>query len=455
MLAKRFWILFGALGGVLIALVLVFSATRVYRATAQVIVNYRAPETINPQQATAFDQLSDDYLSTQMDVIRSKRIAEDAVATLMLDRLAGFAESLGWRGEGSARRFIADRISDRLLLRVASATSRVISISYSDNDPERAAKVANAVAGSYVKTMLDLQAQPARDTAEWYERRSKEVQRRLGLAQAKLTLRKQQLGVDTPDPGQPDAEASRLRELSNQLAVAQAQAAIMGARPAVGAVPDTLINPVVQNIQSEIARLEGQRQQLAMSAGPNNPDYRQLVGQLSGLRQQLAEQKGLVQQGAMAGARQAAVTAARLTADVAAAKLRVIDSSARRDDVAVLQQDVRNLQAVYDGMAARQSQLNLIGESGQANVSILDRAVPPVHPISPRGMIMVALGLLLGTTVTVAIVVMRELRDRRIYTAGDLEELLGISSLGGLRLPSKMPPLLPTNLSGLLPGPAR
>lgn len=431
---KARWIMIAILAGLLFVGAIGWAklSQPIFRATAQVIINVRAPETVGNQ--TLADQLSPDYLSTQVDVIRSERVLKTAAARLELAKDKKFLEDMEWKGKGSLDQSLVRQLSDNLSIDGGASTSRVIGVGYTANDPATAARIANAIAGAYVEISLDLQSQPAKESADWYDRRSREVQAQLAATQAKLTARQQALNISTPNQGQPNVEEARLQGLSVQLATAMAASADSRSRAGGGALPDTMVNPVIQTIQSEIAKLEGQRIQLATTAGPNNIDYRNLVAQIAGLRGQLAQQQRMVQASASTAASQAGNNVAQLEAEVAAQQRRVIESRARTDELSVLEQDVRNLQTVYDQMAARRSQLNLLGESGQSNVAILSAATPPERPTWPRTGRMAAIGLALGLLIGVVLAVVQELLDQRIRSADDFEIWLGIPSLGQLRI---------------------
>lgn len=430
---------------VLIAMLLGFVAavgwaklsTKVYRASAQVIVSVRAPETLGTQSLA--DQLSPDYLSTQLDVIQSDRVAAAVVQKLHLASNLKTAASFGWSGRaGSVEQFLAQRLKGSLRVEAGAGMSRVIAISFSSSDPQFAAAIANSFAQAYQEISLDLQAEPARATAEWYQNRVQQQQAELAAAQARVSAKQRELSVTGSNPQQPSADESRLLGLSTQLAVAQAEDAATRAR--VGSpLPASLANPVVQNLQADLARLEAQRQQLSVTAGPNNPDYRQIVSQIAGLRQQLATQRALVQNSQQQAAAQSGAAVAQLTAALAGQKRRMIDTKTDLDQVDLLQQDVKARQAVYDQMAARRSQLDLLGESEQSNVAILSPAVPPTDAIWPKTTIMAAGGALVGGLVGALAALGLGLLNQRLRGPKDFETWLGIVNLGSVRLAPPAP----------------
>ena len=420
--------------GAIVALIWAYSTVPAYEATAQLMINVRAPETLGQGGVqTMMDQVGPDYLSTQVDVIKSDRIARLVVQRLNLGSNTTFLEAMGWKGRGSIEDFLATRLGYGLKVTPGSALSRVLDISYRASSGRFAAAAANAFAQAYVDTTLDLQAQPSRDNANWYQRRLAEVQRELSVAQERLSTRQKELGISSPS-NQANPEDIRLQGISAQIANAQTADAAARSRTTGGALPAILADPVIAGLQSDLAKLESQRAQLATTAGPNNPDYKQVVGQISALEKQVAAQKARLTAGTAVAAQQAAAAVSNLSAAADAEKKRAIDARAQHDEIGVLEQDVRNLQLVYEQMAARRSQLDLMGESTQSNVAVLSPASNPEKAVWPRKGLMLIGGFFLGGVAGLILIIGRELIDQRLRASSDYEAWLAIPDLGRLRL---------------------
>jgi uncharacterized protein involved in exopolysaccharide biosynthesis len=428
---RRRFIFLGGGVGLVVGLLWTLFAQPLYQGTAQIVVNVRPPETIGPQSVA--DQLSSDYLLTQEDIIRSQRVALQVVSRMGPAVTARIAQDAGWNILAGPRDdFVASKLRAGLKIDESAVNSRVISLSYVSHDGRAAADLANAFADAYADVSVDLQADPAHRAAALYDSQMSAIQAKLRLAQSRLAKRSKELGI-TSGRDQSDADTVRLEALSAQLASAEAASASVGARTVGNALPDTLTSPVIQGMQSELARLEAQRQALSTIAGPNNPDLISINSQIAGLRKQLGQQQALIRQGAATSTVQTSSTVAQLARDVESARARVIASRSNKDEVAVLEQDVKNAQMVYDQMAARKSQLDLLSESGQSNVSILTRASAGDDPIWPRPKILVFGGALLGALISALGILLIEALDRRIRNRAELESWLGIPDLGQVR----------------------
>ncbi len=420
--------------GLLLSLLWVWSSPLIYQSTAQLLVTVRAPDmvTVAGDQNVA-SQLQPDYLATQVDVIKSDRVAVAAVKKLGIDQdPAALTQYRNAGSPGAPSMFFADRLRGSLRV-LPSASSRVISLTYASQNPQTAATVANAFADAYRDTSLALQIEPARQASSWYESSAADLRKKLDKAQEALSLRRAALGVTAPNDQAGDAEDARLGALSQQLASAQAAQAVQNARATGGALPDTMTSPVVQSLLSDISRVEAQRSQLATFAGPNNVDYQQLTNQLAKLRSELAQQKALVAQSASTSSAQSAQSTAALQAAVDTQRRRVIDSQRSRGDIASLEQDVMTLKNTYEQIVARQAQATLLGATSQTNVTLLSPATVPLRPSGLPKTFKVLVGLFGGILLGLLAAVCLEFLDQRLRRPEDAPVWLGIPNLGGVR----------------------
>lgn len=433
-LKARLWLVLGfAVAGLLAAIAAVVLARPSYTARAELLVNIRAPNSVqttgDPGLAA---QLQPDYLSTQVDVIRSDRVA--AEATKRLGLLNDPTAMRDYRKSGSnvpPELYLAGRIRGGLKV-VPSTSSRVITLQYTSTNPQAAADVANAFAQAYQAVAVDLQRDPEQQATGYYVQSVAALGKRLADAQAKLSARRAELGI-TAQADSLDADDARLNALSQQLAAAQATKAVQNARAGEGALPDTSINPVVQGLQGDIARLEAQRRQLSTFAGPNNLDYRQISNQLATLRAELTKQQAAIARATAASAAQSNASVAALQSDVANQRQRVIVSQRERGEVAALEQDVANLKATYEQLVGRQAQSMLLSQVGQANVTLLSPAVTPLAPSNLPPKLKIVTGLVLGTIIGLIVALAREFLDQRMRTPDDAAIWLEIPNLGGVR----------------------
>jgi polysaccharide biosynthesis transport protein len=426
---------FATLIGVILSLAWVLFGPSRYNAVAQVLVDVRTPVTvaINGDPGVT-PQLQPDYLATQVDVIQSNTVALAAVDALGLVRNPDAMDI--YRDSGSkddARTFFANRLLKDLRV-TPSESSRVISIAFTEPDAQLAALYANAFAEAYRSVSIDLQRQPAQQATENYRANVANLAHQLSDAQAQLSDRRAALGI-IPNADGSEAEDAKLVALSQQLAAAQATQATMNQRGAGGALPDVINSPVVQSLQVEIAKLDAQRQQLATVAGPNNVDYKQVMGQLATLRAQLAQQRALVANSAANTSGQASAAVRQLSGAVSAQRQKTMANQKARGELLALQENVDNLKSTYEALTARQAQNALLSTSNISNVTILAHADAPDKQAGLPRPALVILSAIVGLILGLGLAILSELLDHRLRVADDIPTWLGVPSLGGVRQP--------------------
>jgi chain length determinant protein EpsF len=307
----------------------------------------------------------------------------------------------------------------------------VIQLSFAGSDPRFAALIANAFAQAYVSTNLELKVEPARQTNAWYDAKIKELRGALEKSQAKLTTYQREKGLYASDE-RLDVETARLGELSSQLVAAQSQAFDSTSRQKQSndAMPEIMNSPVAQSLRADIARAEGKIADLAEKVGKNHPQYQRAQAEVETLRAKLKAEMTAATKGVTTNAKVAQQREGDLYASLAAQKARVLDLKRKRDDLTVLMHDVDNDQRAYDAALQRQNQTALEAQSTQTDIAILNPAVPPLDPSSPKILLNTILAIFLGSMLGIGLAFLMEMIDRRVRSVEDLTAALDIPVLG-------------------------
>tara|TARA_R110001583_G_scaffold149274_1_gene301236 strand:+ start:26068 stop:27441 length:1374 start_codon:yes stop_codon:yes gene_type:complete len=381
-------------------------------------------------------QMASGYMATQVDIIRSDRVAQRVVTLTGLSAVPEAREQwlAATGGVGEIEPWLGSALSKKLDVS-PSRESSVINIGFSGEDPAFVAAMANAFAQAYIDTTLELKVEPARRYAQWFDERTKGLRENLELAQNRLSSYEQENGIIAAD-GRLDTEAARLAELSSQLVMVQGQRADSQSRQGQAAsaesMPEVSQNPLISGIKSDISRREAERGQLAARLGPNHPELAKLDAELNALRQRVATEIRRVASSLGTNLRISAAREDEIAAAVEAQRARVLELKSHRDQIAVLQRDVDSAQRAYDLVAQRLAQSNLESQTQQTNVAVLTPATQPLLPAGPRKLIIIALGMLVGAILGVGAALLLELRDPRLRGTDDLTEIPGLPFLGGI-----------------------
>ena len=336
---------------------LTYLAATKYTATTSLVLNFDGRNPLDTQGTTPSAQLASTYVATQLDIIRSQKVALKVVDQLGLERKPSWREAYAATDPNPTpiREWIAQQIMENLGAEQQPNNSRVVTVSYTAFSPADAAELANAYAQAYVATALELTVEPARRNAAWFDQQLKTMRARLEDSRSKMTEMQSERGVLALDD-KLGAETARLDDISRNLV--QAQMATAAAR--------------------------------ARQLGQNHPEY----------------QAAMQQERALAG-------------QYEAQKRNILRLQAQRDGLGTLQNEVNTQEQTYESTLQTYFKSAMESQFVQTNIAILSPATPPSQPSSPNvplNMISaVALGLFLGI-VGALISEMVNPRVRRVWT---------------------------------------
>ena len=163
------------------------------------------------------------YMATQVEILRSERVASRAVKLLGVERSA--AAVAQWREETKAKisleRYFAGVLSRGLSVEPGRGSS-IINLSFTAPDPIFAQAAANAFAQAYQDVSVELRVAPARQSATFLDEQFKSLRATLEAAQTRMSKFQQTKGIVVSDERM-DQENARYNALIAQLAIAQAE----------------------------------------------------------------------------------------------------------------------------------------------------------------------------------------------------------------------------------------
>ncbi len=465
-LRARWWLVLLVLGlsvgGTLVVNLLL---PKQYTAAASVVVDFKP----DPVSAVMYGGMaSPGFMATQVDIIRSDRVAQRVVRNLKLNENPQVRAQ--WQdetdGKGSIESWLGG-VFQRQMDVVPSRESSVITISYKAPDPRFAAGLANAFMQAYIDTALELRVDPARQYSTFFENRSKEAREALERAQARLSTFQKENGIIASDE-RLDVENARLNELSSQLTTLQAISAESSSRQtqAQGAQGDRLAevlnNSIVAQLKADINRSEARLQELSTRLGDNHPQVVEARASIAELRLRLEQETRKVTGGVTVSNTINRQREGEIRASLEAQRNKVLKMKAVRDKGMIILQDVGNAQRAYDAVLQRYTQTSLEGQTTQSNLNVLTQAVAPIEPSSPRiliNTIYAAFGGMLGGLV---LALLWELLDRRVRSLDDVAATLGLPVLGVMPRPGGRPllgarrmPLMQQRIMAPLPQPTK
>ena len=430
----RKWLILGAFAVIAAAgIVITLLLPRLYTAETSLIVEMRIDPALG---ALAPALAAPSYMATQIEVLRSERVASRAVKILGVERSATAVAQ--WREATKAKipleRYYADVLERGLSVEPARASS-VINLTFTSSDPIFAQAAANAFAQAYMDVSVDLRVAPARQSASFLDDQAKALRANLEKAQATLSSFQQAKGIVVTDE-RLDQESARYNALISQLAIAQAERVDTSARQRMSGAetsPDVLQSPAIQGLKSQLATAETKLTEVSGVMGKNHPARLQLEAQIGELKRQLAAEVRRVAGGSYASNQGSSQKVGELQGMVDQQKRQLLALRADKDQIAVLQRDVEAAQRAYDGVAQRATQLTMEGQNNQANTRLLSPAVEPLEPSRPKVLLGIVASVLGGLVVGLALAFLLEALDQRVRRPEDLIVVAGVPVIGVLR----------------------
>jgi chain length determinant protein EpsF len=435
LLARRRFIVLTFLGTVGIAVLASLLLPKQYTASVDVLIDVKSPEpttgTLGPLGTAPT------YLSTQMAIIASRRVAMEASKRLRLDQdptMQQLWKQSQWFGEaGDFREWLIQRLTKRITIKPYKQ-SDVLTVSYKEGDPDTAAKITNALAQAYIDTNTELAAQPALQNSKWFKEHAQALKEELEQAQAHLSAFRQSTGIVSVDRTRLDYETAKLNDISAQLTQNQSENAQAQSRSSPGAgadvLPEVMQNSLAQTLRAGVAEREAKLEQLGRRLGRNHPEYQQLQTELDALKEQLDAQDARVAASISMANRVGETKGGYLGQALAAQKRRVLELNGLQDRAELLERDVDVARKAYDAVAQRFVQASLASQSSLTNVAILTPAWSPPAPSFPKLKINLAIALFLGALFGVGGALAREALDHKVRASPDITAHVGIALLG-------------------------
>jgi chain length determinant protein EpsF len=404
-----------------------------YTADTSLIVEMRIDPALG---ALAPALAAPSYMATQVEILKSERVASRVVKMLGVERSPSAVQQ--WRDATKAKipldRYFAEILQRGVGVEPMSG-SNVLNVYFTAQDPIFAQAAANAFAQAYMDVSVELRVAPARQSAAFLDEQTKILRTNLEQAQSRLSKFQQEKGIVVTDE-RLDQENARYNSLISQLATAQAErieSATRQRNTGTETSPDVLSSGAVQGLKAQLASAETRLSEQSAILGKNHPARLQLEAQIAEIRGQLASEVRRVSGGTSTMNRGSSQKISELQALADAQKKQLLALRSDRDQISVYVRDVETAQRAYDSITSRVGTLNLESQNNQANTRLLSPAVEPLQPSRPKVMNGVLASLVGGLVAAIALALGLELLDRRVRNPDDMMGIPGVPILGVLR----------------------
>lgn len=402
-------------------------------------------------------------IDSQVQILASRSLARDIIINLKLIDDPELAAPLP--SPGSVLRGVWERLAgapvadaetdpletgedpigeavDRFLERLAVARegkTYAIAVSFKAADPDKAARIANAVAEHYLLAQLASKVDSAQRTAAWLAERlaAAKAQHEADLAALTAFRAANELAVGG---GRAGHEGERLVHLERELIAASLERTTKEARIArlkelvrrgEPLLPGEELgsSTLLQNLNALKAQSLRREAELKAEFGDRHPriiDARREIAELEARIE--AEQTALLreQEAALAAARTREQALAR---ELDRVKARAAETDRAGQELRTLEQRAEISRRLYESYLGQVERSALSEADQRPDARVISEAVPPTSPSFPRPKTVLGVALTVSLVVASLAVYLAELADRGFRTASDVRETLGLTPL--------------------------
>ncbi|UPJ41147.1 polysaccharide biosynthesis tyrosine autokinase [Bradyrhizobium sp. 40] len=454
----------------IVALLYLFTTAPLFTSTASMVIDTRKVQLFQHQSMLGDVAIDSATVETQVEILNSENISLAVIRDLnliqdpeftggggLLGAIVGSVSNLFSGGQpstsefvltrGALRRFSGKRTIKRL------GRTYVMEISFTSQDPAKAAQIANAIADAYVVDQLEAKYQATRRASVWLQDRIKELRTQASVAQTAVVDFKTANNI--VDTGKGLMNQQQLAEVNSQLVLARASTAEAKARLdrandiVKQEIPDASVADALKN--ETIVKLRGQYVDIASKESIWSAKYGRDHLAAVNLRTQMAEIKkniqdelkriqqsyksdydiALTREESIKASFASTISESQLT-NQAQVRLRELESNAQ------------SYQAMYDNFLQRYMESVQQQSFPITEARVISAATTPLVKSHPRTMFILSGALLGGLILSFGVALLREYADKVFRTTGQVEEGLGanciaiVPALGEVAAPSAL-----------------
>jgi len=439
-LVKRRWAALLTFSIIVASVVLFnFTATPIYRATVQILIERNAPRVLENQMAgPMYDEYKEEFYQTQYKLLESRALARKVVEKMRLKEYPPYADIFKSLPE-NADEVEKQRAEEALVGAVVGGVnvspvrqSLLVNVSFSDPDPRFATRLVNTLAQCYIEQSLEFNFTAAQETARWLQSKLTEARQKLEDSEARLNRYKREQNIVTMEDKE-SITAQKLEQLNKELVSAQTRRMesetryqeVNQGKP----IPQVLNNPLIQALKGQEAKILAEQSELGRKFGPEHPRMLQLNNELGATRSKINAEMSQVVQSIKNEYTMAKAQEENLRKALDVQKVDTQDMGDRAIEYRVLLRDVETNRALYENMLKSLKTTTATESLPVTNIRVVYPATVPGSPATPRKMRNTMLGLVLGLTFGVCLAFGLEYLDTTLKTPEEVESYLEVPNL--------------------------
>lgn len=464
------WVVTLAISGVVAVGFYTAGKRPIYRSTCVLQIDPTPPKPLGKDVQAIVDVgtsaywANAEYYKTQFEIIQSRTVAEETVRRLGLHHDQAFLLGLSPgepiperknRDVGAQEPNEAMKIEQaanvvRAHLNVSPVKeSRLVNVSFTDANPERARQVLATLVGVYVDRNIDVALASTNAAADWLRSQVDNLKEELETSENALQEYKQGhrvLSVSLDD------QSNMLRQEMQQLTTALTQVRVRRAQvearafelakisaddteATLPATDQVHINATLDELRTALKGAESEHAALlGAGKGEQHPLVASAAARAASAREALRRELQNIKEASQRDLAAVAHEADSLAELLDQAQRRAQELSRLEVDYRRLERSKQQNEKLYGLVIERSKESDLTRMMRFNNIQTIDTPLTPKRPIGPNLPLNLALGLMGGLGIGLCGAFMREMFDQSVKSPMDIEQDLAMTFLGLLPL---------------------
>lgn len=425
-----------------------------YVATAELLVDPRdlrlLDKEVMPRAGESDSGIT--VVESQVQVLSSNSVLKRAIKALGLQNdpefngtqgnalttaLPGLAGYLGSEPKGDWETAALQTLQQRIGVKRPERTF-VIEMSVSSNDPNKSARIADAIIAAYLEDQAQYRSSSNEGAAEALDSGLKAMKDQVNAAEEKIAAYKaaNDLGLAS---GKLVVE-QQLTDANNQLALARAATDrikaqmddIQTSRATPESIPEIMASQTLINLKKQLATVSAERARFAAQLMPKHPVMVTMAQQERAVRSEMDREILRVLGSIRHDYERAKANEQSLADAVQRLKGEMNEAAKAQIELRELERNFEVTQSLYQQSVARSRETREQSRLNTTNVRIISSAMPlPARVFPPRGVILAILGFLIGQALAAAAILLPLVRG--LFEAPNSVSATGASSDSTMR----------------------
>jgi capsular exopolysaccharide synthesis family protein len=482
-IAKRRQLVFTFFGVVFaVSLILTFSATPLYLATAKVLIEKSEPGNLGPMNMY-YAPYDPDFYETQYQLIKGASVGKKVVKMLSLDKnyetyfkgdKQGFniiGGTIGWfrdvfsvilnvtgisrpepassgrknsEGELDAKvDSIAKAISASIIV-TPIKNSKLVNIGYMSSNPEFSALIVNSVAKAYIEDLLDMKMSSSRYAMRWLTEKAEEERAKLERSEKALQEYQRTKDIVTLE-NRIAMVPEKLSEVATKIAASESKRKELESLYSkvrevtqnpdkAETIPVVASDPTIQSLRVQILKAEQNIGDMSKKFGQKHPTMITAVADLKVLKEKREQEIRRVVESIRNEYELARANEENFRKMAAQTKSETLSLNEKFIQYEALKRDTETSKQLFDAIVKKIKEQDITQDIRTVDVWVVEKAEVPKSAAKPNKAHNVLLGLVIGLLGGIGIAFFVEYLDNTIKSAEDVEVKLGVPVLGVISL---------------------